>query len=286
MAVTTVVRARRTPSSALSLATSRLAAARAGLRTEVGRRRLAERTFATGERRHAVHLERELLMEERLRHLTRRLLIVQEEERARISRDLHDAIGQTLAGINVGLATLKNAVISDSKDLSEQISLAQRLVEHSMKGVHEFARELRPTLLDDLGLGAALRSHSTAFAEENSLRLRFTASPESNRLDPVRSTALFRVAQEALTNVARHARAGAVTIDLRVIRASVRMEVRDDGRSFDVNRMGRSRRNRHLGLLGMQERMDMVGGAFSISSSPRGGTIVRAEVPFGRETLA
>ena len=231
------------------------------------------------ENRYETLLTQSHLMEERLRQLSRRLLPAQEEERVRISRDLHDAIGQALTGINVGLATLRNEAMTQSKEITQSIALTQRLVERSMETVHEFARELRPTLLDDLGLIPALRSHAKAFSDRNGLRLRFVAVAGADGTDADRRTALFRVGQEALTNVARHARANQVRISIRRAGGRVRLEVKDDGRSFDVKRMERSTKNRHLGLLGMQERMEMVGGRFSIESSPGRGTIVAAEVP-------
>jgi len=207
------------------------------------------------------------------------LLSVQEEERLRISRDLHDAIGQTLTGINVGLATLKQEAATDSQELAQAITRAQQLVERSMKTVHQFAWELRPTLLDDLGLVPALRSYAKSFTARTGIRVRFAADAKFDRLDADRSTALFRVAQGALSNVERHARAGHAQLSLSSLPGAVRLEVRDGGRSFDVRRMETSRANKHLGLLVMRERMEMVGGSFSITSSPKSGTTVRADVP-------
>ena len=252
---------------------------RAELRQEVARRRSVQAALDEVERRHAVLAKQSRRMEERLRNLSRRLLNAQEEERIRISRDLHDAIGQTLVGINVGLATLQQEAMSDSKELAEGIAMTQALVERSMLTVHAFARELRPTVLDDLGLVPALRAHSNAFAERTGVAVRFAAAPEAAGLSADCRTALFRVAQEALTNVARHARARTVSVILRRLPAALRLEVRDDGQAFDVARVGRSRKNQHLGLLGMQERMDMVGGTFSVDSAAGKGTTVRAEVP-------
>jgi signal transduction histidine kinase len=115
----------------------------------------------TSERHHGELLDRSRHMEKRLRHLSHQLLSAQEQERLQISRDLHDAIGQTLTGINVGLATLKNESAEGSRDLGEAISRAQQLVERSMKTVHQFAWELRPTLLDDLGQVTAMRTNAT-----------------------------------------------------------------------------------------------------------------------------
>lgn len=235
--------------------------------------------LATSERHHGELLARSRLMEQRMRRLSHKLLSVQEEERLRISRDLHDAIGQTLTGINVGLATLKQEADADSRELAHAITRAQQLVERSMKTVHQFAWELRPTLLDDLGLVPALRSYAKSFAARTGIRVRFAADAKFDRLDADRSTALFRVAQGALSNVERHARAAHAQLELSSLPGAVRLEVRDSGRSFDVRRMESSKGTRHLGLLVMRERMEMVGGSFSITSSPKGGTTVRADVP-------
>ena len=258
--------------AALGRRTDELAAARSSLAA------LHEK-LATSERHHRELLARSRLMEQRMRRLSHKLLSVQEEERLRISRDLHDAIGQTLTGINVGLATLKQESAADSRELSQAITRAQQLVERSMKTVHQFAWELRPTLLDDLGLVPALRSYARSFAERTGIKVRFAADGRFDRLDADRSTALFRVAQGALSNVERHARAAHAQLHLSSQSGAVRLEVRDGGRSFDVRRMETSRASKHLGLLVMRERMEMVGGSFSITSSPQGGTTVRADVP-------
>ena len=252
--------------------TDELAAARAGLKA-------LRAELDTSNRHHSELLERSLLMEQRLRHMSRRLLSAQEEERLRISRDLHDAIGQTLTGINVGLATLKNEAATDSRNLSGAITRAQQLVERSMKTVHQFAWELRPTLLDDLGLVPALRSYTRTFAERTGVRVRFAADAKTYALDADRTTALFRVAQGALSNVERHARARSARLILKSLPGALRLEVRDNGRAFNVPRMHTSRTNRHLGLLVMRERVEMVGGTFLIESSRRRGTTVRADVP-------
>jgi signal transduction histidine kinase len=224
-------------------------------------------------------LERSRLMEQRLRRLSRQLLSAQEEERLRISRDLHDAIGQTLTGINVGLATLKHEVAAESRELAVAITRAQQLVERSMNTVHQFAWELRPTLLDDLGLVPALRSYAKTFSKRTGVRVRFTADSKFGLLSDDRRTALFRVAQGALSNVERHARAAQARLMLSSLPGVARLEVKDDGRSFDVRRMETSKTNKHLGLLVMRERVEMVGGSFSIESSPGHGTTVRADIP-------
>jgi signal transduction histidine kinase len=252
--------------------TGELGAARARLRA-------LQAELLTSKRHHDELLDRAMLMEHRLRRLSHQLLSAQEEERLRISRDLHDAIGQTLTGINVGLATLKHEAAAESRELAEAVARVQLLVERSMQTVHQFAWELRPTLLDDLGLVPALRSYSNTFSKRTGVRIRFASDSKFGQLDGERSTALFRVAQGALSNVERHAGAAHARLVLRSLPGAVRLEVRDNGRSFDVRRMEASKTNKHLGLLVMRERVEMVGGRFSIESTPARGTTVRADVP-------
>jgi len=281
-AATTAERSRLT--KLLRRRVGELAAVRGRLVRETDRRKALQARLDTNGRDDVARLERARLMEERLRRLSRQLLTAQEEERMRISRDLHDAIGQTLTGINVGLASLKNESAADSRELSAAISLTQKLVERSMKTVHQFAWELRPTLLDDLGLVPALRSYANTFAERTGIRVRFAADSQFDGLAGESRTALFRVAQGALSNVERHAKAGHASLVLRSLPGMLRLEVKDDGRAFDVRRMDASKRNKHLGLLVMRERVEMVGGIFQIDSSPGRGTTVRADVPMGEVT--
>ncbi len=261
-----------------------LSAVRGRLARETDRRKALQARLETNRRDDVERLESSRLMEERMRSLSRRLLTAHEEERMRISRDLHDAIGQTLTGINVGLASLRNESAADSRELAAAITLTQKLVERSMRTVHQFAWELRPTALDDLGLVPALRSYAATFAERTGIRVRFAADAEFGRLTGDGRTALFRVAQGALSNVERHAKAGRASLVLRSLPGVLRLEVKDHGRAFDVRRMDASKRNKHLGLLVMRERVEMVGGVFQIDSAPGRGTTVRADIPIGEVT--
>ena len=139
--------------------------------------------------------------------LSRQLLLAQEEERKKISRELHDVIAQTLTGINVRLATLKNKASFNTKGLERNIARTQRLVEHSVNIVHRFARELRPTVLDDLGLIPALHTFMKRFREQTGIRVSLSAFAAVEHVNGDKRTVLYRVAQEALNNVARHAQA-------------------------------------------------------------------------------
>jgi len=246
---------------------------------ETGRRRTAQAALGAAACEHRVLLERSRAMEEQLRHFSRRLLRSHEEERRLISRELHDALGQTLAGISVGLSRVSGEAARTPRGLRAEVERTRRLVELSMKTVHRFARDLRPSLLDDLGLAPALQALAKEFAMKSGARVRLSCPEEPGGLDNDRRTALFRVAQEALINVVRHARARNVEVALRMRPGVVRLEIWNDGRTFDAARMMEPRRNRRLGILCMQERVEMVGGTFVLRSAPGRGTTVRADVP-------
>jgi signal transduction histidine kinase len=185
-----------------------------------------------------------------------------------------------LTGINVRLAALKKEAALNTKGLDRNIARTQRLVEKSVDIVHQFARELRPAVLDDLGLIPALHSFMKNFTTRTGVRAHLTAFAEVEQLETARRTMLYRVAQEALTNVSRHAQASRVEVSLQKLPGAARMEIKDDGRSFEVERTLHARGNKRLGLLGMRERVEMVGGEFSVESAPGQGTTVRVEVPF------
>ena len=264
---------------ALRLQTANLATVQARLREEVARREGVEESLRQSQQHSRELLERSRLMQEQLRHLSRQILLAQEEERKEISRELHDDIAQTLSGINVHLQALSEESISSAHGLRRRISSTQRLVAKSVNIVHRFARELRPTLLDDLGLIPALHSFMKEFVKRTGLRVRFTAFAGVERLNGVKRTVLYRVVQAALTNVEQHARAARVRVSIRKVAGDVAMEIVDDGRAFDVERVLFARGRKRLGLLGMRERMEMVGGTFAVESVPGRGTTIRALMP-------
>ncbi|HLP07556.1 MAG TPA: sensor histidine kinase [Opitutaceae bacterium] len=272
--------------TSLQRATGKLADAEVGLRREKTRTGRAHADLAR-----AVLLQRQLLArsrvsQEQLRRMTRRVLSVQEEERKRISRELHDEIAQILTGINVQLAILKQASSAEDRKLRQRIARAQRFLEKSVTAVHRFARELRPAVLDDLGLVPALRSLVRSISAAGTLQVCFAAEPGVEVLDGAKRTALFRVAQEALTNVTRHASAQRVAVQLTKRRGRITLEIRDDGCAFDVERALRSSARSRLGLVGMRERMEMVGGSLAIVSTSGKGTIVTATVPYTKRPRA
>jgi signal transduction histidine kinase len=220
-------------------------------------------------------------MQEQLRHLSHQILHAQEEERKRISRELHDEIAQTLVGINVHLAALTRDVAGNPRSLQQKIARTQRLVEKSVDIVHRFARELRPTVLDDLGLIPALHAFMKEFTKQTGIHIRFTTftSRRIKQLNNDTRTVFYRVAHEALTNVARHAQASLVEVNIEKLPNAVCLKIKDNGKSFQAQRVMHSKQNTRLGLIGMRERLEMVGGSFSVESAPGKGTTVRAQIP-------
>ena len=177
------------------------------LKSETLKRKQVEVALQKSERHHILLLTQSRQMQEHLRHLTHKILTAQEDERREISRELHDEIAQTLTGINVRLANLKREAVLSSKGLKGKIAGTQRLVQKSVKIVHRFARKLRPALLDDLGLIPALNSFINGMSERTNLPIKLKTFPELQNLDVTKRTVFYRVAQEALTNVVRHAEA-------------------------------------------------------------------------------
>jgi signal transduction histidine kinase len=260
-----------------------LAAVNLELRQEIERRKAVEECLKKSEQHQTQLLEQSHSMQEQLRRLSRQVLQAQEDERKRISRELHDVIAQTLTGINVRLATLKKEASISPKGLERSIASTQLLVEESVNIVHQFARELRPAVLDDLGLIPALHSFVKSFATRTGLRARITAFAGVEQMDAARRTVFFRVAQEALANVARHAKASRVEVNIQQFQSAARMEIKDNGRSFLVEGGARAKGSERLGLLGMRERVEMVGGTFCVESAPGQGTTVRVDIPFNHD---
>lgn len=211
--------------------------------------------------------------------LSRRLVMAQEEERQRISRELHDQIGQYLTALMLGLESLKkNYPMPETLDNLTQL---QQFTNKIGQEVHHLALELRPTALDDLGLNIALVNYIQDWSQRYNIELDFH-NPESDdiRLLSHIETALYRIIQEALLNVARHAKAEHVSIILEYRKDHVLLIIEDNGCGFDVESILNSTKiGSKLGLLGMQERVALVGGTLNIESSPERGTTVYVRVP-------
>jgi signal transduction histidine kinase len=263
----------------LSRRTVELAASNLELSLEIAQRKVAEAALKKSEHHYAELLRKSDRLQEQLRMLSRQILTAQEDERKRISRELHDVIAQTLSGINIRLATLKKEASVSTRGLDRNITRTQRLVEKSVNIVHEFARELRPAVLDDLGLVPALHSFVKLFSRRTRIHVHLKAFAGVEQLDNDRRTILYRVAQEALNNVSRHAHATLVEVDIQKLPAGICMKISDNGKSFKVDRVLNARGHKRLGLLGMRERMQMVNGHLDIESVPDRGTNVSAYLP-------
>jgi signal transduction histidine kinase len=266
----------------LSQRTVELAASNLELSQEILQRKAVEEALKKSERHYSELLAQSDRLQEQLRQLSRQILAAQEDERKEISRELHDVIAQTLTGINVRLAALAREAATNTKGLDRNIARTQRLVSKSVDIVHRFARELRPAVLDDLGLIPALHSFMKNFTERTGVRAHLTAFAGVENLDTPRRTVLFRIAQEALTNVARHAKASRADVIIKKSEGTAQMKIKDDGKSFEVERTLQGKGRNRLGLLGMRERVEMVGGTFCIESAPGRGTTVKVDIPFAR----
>ena len=263
----------------LSERTVELASSNLELNLEIAQRKVAEAALAKSEHHYSELLKQSDRLQEQLRRLSRQILLAQEEERKRISRELHDVIAQTLTGINIRLATLKKEAAVNTKGLDRNIARTQRLVEKSVDIVHRFARELRPAVLDDLGLIPALHSFVKLFSQRTHIRVHLKAFADVEQLDINKRTTLYRVAQEALTNVSRHAKASRVEINIQKLADGVGMTIKDNGKSFEVERVLNAQGRKRLGLLGMRERLEMVGGRFDVESVAGNGTVITASIP-------
>jgi two-component system sensor histidine kinase UhpB len=215
-----------------------------------------------------------------LRALSERAINAQEEERRRIARGLHDDTAQALSTLIIQLERLEVALPSDMPDLRIQCSNTRQLATDTLEELRKIIWDLRPSILDDLGLLPAIRWYARSNLEKAGVGVKFEFSNENIRLDSSLETTLFRIAQEAVNNILNHADASKVTIRLRQLNARACLEVEDDGRGFDVNQAaGQALSRKQLGLLGIEERASLVGGKIEVDSSPGRGTRVHVCVP-------
>ncbi len=245
-----------------------------------GRTLLAGYSIDVTERKRA---EEELARSrEQLRALSLHIQSARETERTRISREIHDELGQMLTGLKMDLH-LAEDLVTELHDvrlnpLLDKLVAATELADTTITTVQRIASELRPGALDRLGLVMALRYEAQQFEKHSGLACELTLPLEDPELSPEQATAFFRIFQEALTNVARHADARIVTAQFRTEPAWWILEVRDDGKGIAEDEVTRTR---SLGLLGMQERARLHGGAVNITRSSGGGTVVEVELPRG-----
>jgi len=217
--------------------------------------------------------------EETLRSYSRKLIEAQEAERQHIARELHDQIGQVLTAIRINLQTIGNSCETDESQVL--IDQGITIIDSALEQVRNLSFELRPSLLDGLGLVAALRWYSDQYSRRTGIRTKTSTNlPEDQtRLKQELETACFRIVQEALTNVVRHAKAKNVSINLRKLDHKIVVSIRDDGTGFDERSANGGASAIHLGLRGMRERALALGGMLEIESAPARGTEIRASFP-------
>jgi PAS domain S-box-containing protein len=211
-----------------------------------------------------------------LRELAARLQSVREEERARVAREIHDELGQALTAIKIDLASLMGALRADQDKELEKAESILRLVDQTILSVRRIATELRPGILDDLGLVAAVEWAAEEFEARTGTKCRLDLPDGDIVIDSERTTAIFRIFQETLTNVTRHAEATEVEVRLGREDGNIVLEVRDNGRGIGPEQLSAGR---SLGILGMRERALLLGGELAISGNPGKGTIVRLLIP-------
>src|SRR5438067_2036422 len=218
---------------------------------------------------------------EQLQSLSRRLVQVEEAERRRIAGELHDRVGQNLSALNINLDIALGALgAAAPQDLRLRLRDSLGLVDGTLQTIEDVMADLRPPLLEEYGLGAALAWYAEQFAKRTAIAVEIDdrARERNRRLRREAAVALFRIAQEALTNVAKHANASRVWLRLEADAAEMRLTVRDDGSGFDC--AAAEARASRLGMTTMKERMDAAGGSLALESAPGKGTTLTARVPF------
>jgi PAS domain S-box-containing protein len=219
---------------------------------------------------------------EQLRHLTQEMVSVQEEERRRISRELHDEAGQALIALKMSLEAIKQIPPHEMDALNTRLTDAIRLTDTTMELIRLLAQNLRPAVLDTLGLHLALQSHCHDFARRTGLHVVYTGM-DIPRLTDAITTSLYRFVQEALTNVAKHSKATQVRVDLQYDVSIIRLSVEDNGQGLDSQAMP-SNQKQGVGLIGIQERLRSVNGWLEINSAPIHGLRLLACIPWESES--
>ncbi|MBS1160147.1 MAG: hypothetical protein H6R15_2566 [Proteobacteria bacterium] len=220
--------------------------------------------------------ERELVATNRqLQELSASLQKVREEERARIARELHDELGQLLTGMRMEVSWLGGRLPDEPPMLAGKISAIKGLIDQTIVSVRRIAAELRPLVLDDLGFAAAAGWYVDQFSSRTGLPVTLELPADDPRQDEAVATALFRILQESLTNVARHAKASRVEVRLELRGDEWALSVKDDGQGFNQG----AARNGGIGLIGMRERANILAGHFYVVSAPGAGTVVEVVIP-------
>ena len=225
-------------------------------------------------------LERLAETERRFRRIARGVLRLQEEERARVSRDLHDGVGQSLTALKIQLALLEQEAQRAGSELSARITSSRELAESCLSEVRQLAHLLRPQMLDDLGLVPTLRWLIRTMRQRTGIDVTLECNGFEERLDPDRETLVYRLAQEALTNVVKHAGASGAALQLERRGDRLLLRVKDEGSGFDAEKLLEAGgEDRGFGVRAMRDRVQFFHGRFAIRSAPGRGTTVEAEIP-------
>lgn len=257
-----------------------LAASILTLEQEIVQHKETEGSLKKTGRQHLLLLARSRQMQERLRNFSHQIMSTHDDEHRQISRELYAVISQALASINIRLETFK----VDSNDLDSKINNMKRMVKDSMGIVDRFSRKLHPTVLDDLGLIPALRSYTQDFARQNGLFIELSEFPEVEALSAEKKTALYHVVQEALANVISHTHASQVSINFSKTDLGARMRISYNGDPCRDPPQSLARKTAELNLLGMRERLEMVGGSFAVKPAKGVDTTLTACMPFEKTT--
>lgn len=222
------------------------------------------------------HVEKLQTQRHQLRKLSKEMLNIQEDERKYISMELHDEIGQSMTAINMSLQSIRTGKLEDKK-IKMRIADCQKLVEETSSKIHQFSLKLRPPELDDLGLLPAIKSHSRKFTARTGLTVTVESDNEVESLGSEIKTAFYRVFQEGINNIAKHANASSINVNLHKQNGKFLCYIEDDGDGFDSNQIFANTAG--LGLIGMSERIKSIGGHFDIQSKSGKGTRLCVELP-------
>ena len=263
----------RPPVGALAFSSTR--AERSWPEEIVNRLQVVAQMFANALARQRLQEERQRSFDQ-LRALAARLQSVREEERKRVAREIHDQLGQALTAIKLDLSSLVRGLPAAHSPLLEKGAPLLRLVDETIESVRRISTELRPGMLDDLGLAATVEWAAEEFASRTGTKCLLDLAAEEFAVDSETATAVFRIFQETLTNVARHANASEVKVRLAEENGDLTLEVHDNGRGIGEDELANAN---SLGILGMRERALLLGGALTITGEPGKGTTVRIRIP-------
>ncbi|WP_051189473.1 PAS domain-containing sensor histidine kinase [Daejeonella oryzae] len=221
--------------------------------------------------------EEELLkMNEQLRSLSAHLLKIREEERSRISREIHDELGQLLTGMKMDVSWINKRLKSEDSAIQNKIVSLLDLIDMTISSVRRISSDLRPGILDDFGLSEALEWQAIEFQKRSGINCHLDLRVDLPLIDKNLSITLFRIFQESLTNITKHSQAQNVWLQIKTIDNFINFRIEDDGIGMDISTI---KTKYTLGLIGMQERINMVNGEFSVTSSPGNGTVITVNVP-------